>query len=238
MNCTDNSGRGGVMNGRTHRRRRNDWPSTPMADAFLIALGKWVSLHHEDDAAVVVLPTGYVTATELVRVLAALERSRQELHSTQHKEKENYHAKVCTTEVQRQCTGCRARFRCSGCESRTHYSSRMNTNSVSNPRKSSSVMRTFSLLSISLNWRAAAVSMAARFGLMDRMPDAGDLTAENQHLIAQLLTLANLPTVGNVATLIPKLAGLEFDAHLVLAVDNRTGRATTTIADIYLDDAS
>ena len=33
--------------------------------------------------------------------------------------------------------------------------------------------------------------------------DAGNLTAENQHLIAQLLTLAKLPTVGNVSELIP-----------------------------------
>jgi hypothetical protein len=70
------------MSGRTHhhthpRRRRNDWPSTTMADAFLVALGKWVSLHHEEDAAVVVLPTGYVTVVELVRVLGALERSRR-----------------------------------------------------------------------------------------------------------------------------------------------------------------
>lgn len=65
------------MNSRTHRRPRNDWPSTTMADAFLVALGKWISLHHEDDDAVVVLPTGYVTAVELVQVLGALEKSRQ-----------------------------------------------------------------------------------------------------------------------------------------------------------------
>ena len=44
--------------------------------------------------------------------------------------------------------------------------------------------------------------------------DAGNLTAENQHLIAQLLELAKLPTSGNVSELIPKLAGLEFDARL------------------------
>ena len=67
---------------------------------------------------------------------------------------------------------------------------------------------------------------------------AGNLTADNQHLIAQLLTLAKLPTAGNVGDLIPKLAGLEFDARLVLAVDNRSGRSYNAIADIYTDDAS
>jgi hypothetical protein len=65
---------------------------------------------------------------------------------------------------------------------------------------------------------------------------AGALTAENQHLVAQLLVLAKLPTAGNVGALIPKLAGLEFDARLVLAVDNRTGRSFNTIADIYADE--
>ena len=64
----------------------------------------------------------------------------------------------------------------------------------------------------------------------------GDLAATNQHLVAQLLTLAKLPTVGNVSELIPKLAGLEFDARLVLASDNRTGRSFNAIADIYADD--
>jgi hypothetical protein len=64
---------------------------------------------------------------------------------------------------------------------------------------------------------------------------AGYLTAENQHLIAQLLTLAELPTAGNVGDLIPKLAGLEFDARLVLAVDDRSGRSFNAIADIYTE---
>ena len=67
---------------------------------------------------------------------------------------------------------------------------------------------------------------------------SGTLTAENQHLIAQLLTLAELPTAGNVGALIPKLAGLEFDARLVLAVDNRSGRSFNSIADVYMDDVS
>jgi hypothetical protein len=37
-----------VVNGQKHRRRWKDWPSTTIADAFQIAQGKWVSLHHED----------------------------------------------------------------------------------------------------------------------------------------------------------------------------------------------
>ena len=68
--------------------------------------------------------------------------------------------------------------------------------------------------------------------------NSGNLTAENQHLIAVLLTAANLPTAGNVGELIPKLAGLEFDARLVLAQDSRSGRTFNAIADVYGDDAS
>ena len=98
----------------------------------------------------------------------------------------------------------------------------MNTNSASNPPASFRAIRTFWLLSISLNWKAVVALMAFRFGLMDRMPSVGDLAAENQHVIAQLLTLAGLPTAGNVGDLIPKLAGLEFDARLALAVDGRS----------------
>jgi hypothetical protein len=68
--------------------------------------------------------------------------------------------------------------------------------------------------------------------------DAGNLAAENQHLVGQMLTLAKLPTSGNVGDLIPKLAGLEFDARLVLAVDDRSGRSFNAIADIYTDEAA
>ena len=75
--------------------------------------------------------------------------------------------------------------------------------------------------------------MGFRFGSMDRMPSVGDLTAKNQHVIAQLLTLAGLPTSGNVGTLIPKLAGLEFDARLALAVDGRSGRTHNELAEIF-----
>jgi hypothetical protein len=66
---------------------------------------------------------------------------------------------------------------------------------------------------------------------------AGNLAAENQHLIAQLLTLRELPTAGNVNDLIPQLAGLEFDARLVLAEDRRSGQTYNALADIYTDDA-
>jgi hypothetical protein len=65
--------------------------------------------------------------------------------------------------------------------------------------------------------------------------DAGNLATENQHLIAQLLELAKLPTAGNVSTLIPKLSGVEFTGRLVLTV-NRTGRSYNAIADIYVDE--
>ena len=65
---------------------------------------------------------------------------------------------------------------------------------------------------------------------------AGDLAVKNQHLIRQLLTLRGLPTEGNVGILIPQLAGLEFDARLVLDPDGRTGRTYNALADIYADD--
>jgi hypothetical protein len=63
--------------------------------------------------------------------------------------------------------------------------------------------------------------------------NAGDLAAKNQHVIAQLLTLAGLPTAGNVSSLIPKLAELEFDARLVLAVDGRSGRTHNELAEVF-----
>ena len=66
--------------------------------------------------------------------------------------------------------------------------------------------------------------------------NSGNLVAENQYLVAQLLTLAKLPTAGNVGELIPKLGGLEFDARLVLAIDSRTQRTFNQIADVYTDN--
>ena len=66
---------------------------------------------------------------------------------------------------------------------------------------------------------------------------AGQLVIENQHLVAQLLTLAGLPTAGNVGSLIPQLKGLEFDARLALAIDNRSGRTYNELAEICVDDA-
>ena len=65
---------------------------------------------------------------------------------------------------------------------------------------------------------------------------AGDLAVKNQHLIAQLLTLRELPTAGNVGDLVPRLAGLEFDAHLVLDPDRRTARTYNALVAVYLDD--
>ena len=65
---------------------------------------------------------------------------------------------------------------------------------------------------------------------------AGALALNNRHLIALLLALSELPTAGNVGDLIPQLAGLEFDAHLVLAPDGRTGRTYNALAVIYVDD--
>ena len=65
---------------------------------------------------------------------------------------------------------------------------------------------------------------------------AGDLARKNQFLIGRLLTLRELPTAGKVGDLIPQLAGLEFDARLVLDPDSRTGRTYNALADIYVDD--
>ena len=66
---------------------------------------------------------------------------------------------------------------------------------------------------------------------------AGQLVIENQHLVAQLLTLAGLPTAGSVGSLIPQLKGLEFDARLAVAIDNRSGRTYNELAEICVDDA-
>jgi hypothetical protein len=62
----------------------------------------------------------------------------------------------------------------------------------------------------------------------------GPYAAENQHLLAQLLALADLPTSGNVNSLIPKLMGLEFDGYLILKRDS-TGRTYNTLANIHQD---
>jgi hypothetical protein len=41
-----------------------------------------------------------------------------------------------------------------------------------------------------------------------------------------------------VSDLIPKLAGLEFDAHLALAVDSRSGRIYNALSKIYDADGA
>lgn len=66
--------------------------------------------------------------------------------------------------------------------------------------------------------------------------DIGPYAAENQNLLAQLLTLAGQPTSGNVNDIIPKLAGLEFEGYLILKRDSN-GRAYNAIATVHRDDA-
>jgi hypothetical protein len=68
--------------------------------------------------------------------------------------------------------------------------------------------------------------------------DGNQLAENNMALVAQLLTLVGLPTVGKVSAHIPKLAGLEFEARLVLDPDRVTGRPYNALAEIYVDDAS
>jgi hypothetical protein len=64
--------------------------------------------------------------------------------------------------------------------------------------------------------------------------DNGPLAAENQNLIAQLLTLAGQPTTGNVNDLIPELNGVEFGGYLALKRDS-SGLAYNVLATIYQD---
>jgi hypothetical protein len=65
--------------------------------------------------------------------------------------------------------------------------------------------------------------------------DAGSLAKQNRHLIGQLLALAGKPTVGNVHALIPELAGLTFEAQLVIEPNSLTGRPFNAIATIFTD---
>jgi hypothetical protein len=64
----------------------------------------------------------------------------------------------------------------------------------------------------------------------------GPYAAENQNLLAQLLTLAGKPMSGNVSDLIPKLAGLDFEGYLILKRDSN-GRAFNALATVHQDDA-
>jgi hypothetical protein len=50
--------------------RPNSMPTTAMADAFLAALADWAERHALTDK--ITLPTGVVTARELLQVLRAL----------------------------------------------------------------------------------------------------------------------------------------------------------------------
>jgi hypothetical protein len=47
-----------------------------MCRAFLVALARWVTAHHADPGAQIVLPTGVVNAGELALVLRGLEAAR------------------------------------------------------------------------------------------------------------------------------------------------------------------
>ena len=67
---------------------------------------------------------------------------------------------------------------------------------------------------------------------------AGSLVAENCDVIAQMLSGAGLATSGNVGELIPKLAGHEFAARLVISHDSRTGRTYNSIAAVIPEDAA
>ena len=74
---------------------------------------------------------------------------------------------------------------------------------------------------------------------MGRWPNAnvGSLAVENKNLIAQLLKLAGKPTVGT-PDLIPELAGLSFEARLVLSTDGRTGRTYNALEEILKSEKS
>jgi hypothetical protein len=70
------------MTGRTHHHHRYregaSWPDTSMARAYLIGLTKWALTHHDDIDAKVTLPVGVGGAEELLNVLRALEKARQQ----------------------------------------------------------------------------------------------------------------------------------------------------------------
>ena len=69
-------------------------------------------------------------------------------------------------------------------------------------------------------------------------PNAGisPFAAENQNLVAHLLSLAGQPTTGNINALIPKLTGLEFEGYLILKRDSN-GRTYNALATVHQDDA-
>jgi hypothetical protein len=60
------------------RRHSPGWPDTAVAQAYLTALVAWAARHVSDATATITIPTGIVTATEVMRVLVALDRARQE----------------------------------------------------------------------------------------------------------------------------------------------------------------
>jgi hypothetical protein len=67
--------------------------------------------------------------------------------------------------------------------------------------------------------------------------DGNQLAENNMALVAQLLSLAGLPTSGNMGSLIPNLRVPEFEARLVLDPDRVSGRTYNALAEIYAGDA-
>jgi hypothetical protein len=62
--------------------------------------------------------------------------------------------------------------------------------------------------------------------------NVGRLAIENRHIIAQLLALAGKATEGDPRELIPSLAGLTFEAKLIISHDTRTGCTSNAIGAI------
>jgi hypothetical protein len=69
---------------------------TALADAFLSALLTWATRHASNTSAQITIPTGIVTASELMRVLDALDRARRGdrrdgSHASSQQQKGRYH---------------------------------------------------------------------------------------------------------------------------------------------------
>jgi hypothetical protein len=72
------------MSNRRHKSAsRSRWTDywTPTVSAYLDALVAWTTRHVSDVSATITIPTGRVTASELVKVLRALEMARSDQRS-------------------------------------------------------------------------------------------------------------------------------------------------------------
>jgi hypothetical protein len=65
--------------------------------------------------------------------------------------------------------------------------------------------------------------------------NVGRFAIENKHIIAQLLALAGKPKEGDPRELIPALAGLTFEAQLIISRETGTGRIFNAIGTIFID---